>query len=989
MKAEKQLLQSYLNRDSKNRDIYHDLMSFKVREILLVSNLYDAFFIDQEGRFSEIMLYDYGNFNLTSIPRITGVTSQKEALEQLESKSFDLVIVMVGFNRATPAKISQAIKKQCPDIPIFVLLNNNVHVKYFRHRKRKNFYDKIFVWNADSRVFFAMIKYLEDKKNALSDAAIASVRIILLVEDSPVYYSAFLTHLYKIIFHQTNEIINEVSTDSLYKVLKLRARPKVLLASNYEEALELFDRYKEYIFCLITDVQYEKNGKMRKNAGFELVKEINTIKRDLPVIVLSEDREVVEKGKKTDITFIDKNSQNLYKKLKYEVSQKVGFGPFVFRNKNGEIIGSAMTMKDFEKEIKTLDDESIIYHSEKDQFSHWLMARTEIQLAKILFSKKASEFKNADEVRTYLMEAIRQYRDEKPTGKIVPFSEAACDNADNIITLRGGAFGGKGRGLAFVNSLKYSSRWEKNIAGLTIKTPKTAIIGANEFEEFMENNNFVQFRENPPAYQTIKRLFLKASLSEKLIRHLDVFLEKNKKPLAVRSSGLFEDSISQPFAGIFETYITPNNHPDRAVRLRQVMDAIKLVFASVFSEIAINYKHSLDQKIGDESMAIVLQELVGHEHEGCYYPHISGVAQSYNYYPFADMRPQDGFAVAAFGLGSYVVEGEVAYRFSPKYPDIQFLSTEDQVKFTQTYFYALDMTRKDIDFLEGSMAGIQKVMIYEARAHNTLKHCVSEYDPNNDAIYAGLTGRGPIIVNFSPILKHHYIPLAKAIKKILDSLKHAFDTPVEIEFAVDLNKDGKGNASFYILQVKPLLMPVEDYNFNIEELPKEDIILYSDKGMGNGIIDYLKDVIYVKNEKFETVKTEEMAKEIDKLNHLMKKKKQKYILIGPGRWGTRDRFIGIPVNWTQISHAKVIVETSLDNHSFDASYGSHFFHNLTTMDIAYLSVFEDQGDSFINYEILQSAKLIEETEFFRHVRFSKPVEVKIDGRKRVAAIIRK
>jgi len=985
-KRNKQLLQNYLNRDSRMRDIYHDMNKFKVKEILLVSNLYDAFSINKEGRFSEIMLYDYGKLNLTSLPRITGVYSTEETLEQLKIKDIDMVVITIGFNKQRPLKIIKKIKERYPDLPIFILLNNTHHIKFLEDQKEEVGYDKIFVWDGESRIFFTMIKYLEDKKNAENDSKLASVRMILVVEDNPIYYSNYLNKLYRIIFRQTNKIIDEVKMDKLYKVLKLRARPKILLATNYEEAMELFHRFKDNIFVMITDVQFPKNGKIEPDTGFQLIDEIRKEKKNLPIIVLSSDKKQKTVADNKCLTFIDKNDEDLYQKLIHQVTQKIGFGDFIFRNAKGEEIDRAKSLKEFEKIIKRVPTESIGYHAKRDEFSLWLMARSEIQLAKILEAKKAHHFKQVEDIRQYILKMLKAYRDEKPQGKVVPWEDADCSNEKNILLLSEGAYGGKGRGLAFINSLLYKTELAAHLKGLKIKMPRTAIIGADEFDRFIEDNNLQFIKEQNLSDEEINKRFLKARLSNELVKKLDEFLDCFKKPLAVRSSGLFEDSLTQPFAGIFETYIIPNNHYDKNMRLQQLIDAIKLVYASAFSNVAVNYARALDHKLGDEKMSIVLQELVGREHNGLYYPDISGVAQSYNYYPFASMKPRDGFAVMAIGLGSYVVEGERAFRFSPKYPKIQVLSMQDQIKQSQSYFYAVDMKNPDIDLLNGPFSAIKKVDIYDAIPHGTLTHLVSNYDYNNDMMYPGVDENAVLVVNFASILQNDYIPLPEMIQTVLDSLKQAFDTPVEIEFAVDLAPDEDGDATFYILQVKPLLVPTEDFTFKPEELDKEKLILYAEKSMGNGVINTISDIIFVKNEVFDKTETLAIADEITELNSKFKNKN--YILIGPGRWGTRDRFIGVPVNWAQISNAKVIVETSLEGFPLDASSGSHFFHNLTTMNIAYFSVFLDRNPDAINYDLLNSAELIQETKYFKHVRFNQPVKVIIDGKKRRGAILK-
>jgi DNA-binding NarL/FixJ family response regulator len=983
----RQTLHNYLHRDSRMRDVYHDLSPFKVKEILLVSSLYDAYTIEKEGRFSEIMLYDYGNLNLTSVPRITGVSTKKETLQQLEEKNIDMVVVMVGFNIHRSIRIIKAIKEKYPDKPVFILMNNHAQIKYFQQNREKIGFDRMFVWDADPRIFFAMIKYLEDSINVENDVRRANVRIILIVEDSPQYYSAYLTNLYKVIFEQTNKIIEEVQTDKLYKVLKLRARPKILLATTYEEAKEIFEKFKDNIYMVISDVQFPKAGQIRDNIGFEMIEEFRKEKKDLPVIMLSSDPKKNTLAQAKHITFLNKNDSDLYKKLQRQVIYKLGFGDFIFRDAGGNEIGRATNLSEFEELIKTVPDESIMYHASRHHFSKWLMSRSEIQLASLLKEKQATDFSDPNEIRRFVLHMLKIYRDEKPAGKVIPIDEKHCNNETNILLLAPGAFGGKGRGLAFINSLLHKTDLSSAIEGLRIKIPRTAIIGTREFEEFIQNNNLSDIKEQNLSDEEIKKRFLEGKLSHDVKEKLWLLLDCFKRPLAIRSSGLFEDSLEQPFAGIFDTYLIPNNSPDRKIRFKQLTDAIKLVYASVFFQRSLNFSRALNKKVGEEKMAIVIEELVGHEYNGLYYPHISGVAQSYNFYPFSDMRPDDGFAVIAVGLGSYVVEGEVAYRFSPKHPKIQMLSSKDQIKYSQTYFYALDMTHPEPDLCQGPMAPIKKVDIYDALPHGTLMHLVSTYDYNNDILYPGAYENGTLVVNFADILQNEYIPLAKTIQLVLKSLRDSFDTPVEIEFAVDLTPGDGGEPVFYILQVKPLIVPLENFSASIDEADPEKTIIYAEKSMGNGLINDIQDVILVKNDAFDTTKTLEIAEEIGRMNEKMIKENRKYLLIGPGRWGSRDRFIGIPVKWTQISNAKVIVETDLKNFPLDASYGSHFFHNITTLNIAYFSVMPEAGKGFIKYDKLEKSDLIEETRYLKHLRFDKPLQIIIDGAKRKAVVM--
>lgn len=985
--ASKKLLQKFLNKNNFDRDIYHDLMPFKVKDILLIANLYDAYSIEREGRFSEYVLGEYSQMNLTSVPRITGVSSAEEALEELKLKHFDLVIMMVGADKKSPILLSSQIKSNYPYIPIFLLLNNNKDVSFFSEDlKRMRHIDKLFVWNGESKVFFAMIKNVEDKINVANDARIGLVRVILLVEDSPIYYSRYLPMLYNIVMEQTKRIIDDVSSDELYKVLRLRARPKILHVQTYEEAMEVAIRYQDNLLCLITDVKFFRNGELDSNAGVDLVKEIKKKAPYLPTVMQSSNPDNAQKAYSLKASFINKNSDSLIQDFKSFITHYLGFGNFIYRNKEGVQIAQARSLKEFENQLRTIPDESLIYHGKKDHFSLWLMARGEIQAAKVLNPHKVSDFDNPKQMREYLLDVITKFRNEQNRGKIIAFEESAILDESNIVSLSSGSLGGKGRGVAFINSLINNYDFGQHIPNINIRAPKTSVIGTDEFEYFMERNKLYDEVFHEMEYEEVRKLFIQGQLTDGLVKKLKVVLRKITRPIAIRSSGLFEDSLMQPFAGIFETYLLPNSHPDLNVRLQQTTDAIKLVYASVFSKQARGYIEAVNYKIEEEKMAVVIQEVVGSQYGDYFYPHISGVAQSFNYYPFAHMKPDEGFAVAALGLGTYVVEGEKAYRFSPKYPNLDINSPKDQYKNSQVEFFAVDLAKTDLNLLEGEDAGLARLDLDDAEMHTSLKHLASVYDIVDHRIIPGLNHPGPRIVNFANILKYNYIPLAKTIQVVLDVVHEAMGAPVEIEFAVDLNRDGNMKASFYLLQIKPLLGAAQDYNVNMDEIEKDRIVLYSEKAMGNGLIDGIEDVIFVRQEDFDKSKTIEMAQEIDMLNTRMGKLDRKFLLIGPGRWGTRDPWIGIPVNWPQISNAKAIVETSLKDFPLDASSGSHFFHNVVSMNVGYFSVQPEISKSHVDYDLLMGQELIEETQYFRHVRFSHPLQIRMDGKKRIAVV---
>jgi hypothetical protein len=985
--SSRQLLQKYLSKQNYDRDIFHDLMPFKVREILMIANLYDAYNIEKEGHFAELILGEYHQLNLTSMPRVTGVSSEEEAFTQLNTKHFDLIIFMMGVDKNTPAALSTKIKAEFPYIPVFLLLNNNSDIETFEKNTEKySAIDKLFVWNGDTKVFFAMVKYLEDKVNLENDTRIGLVRVILLVEDSSRYYSRYLPLLYSNVLEQTQRIIEDVGADELLKVLRLRARPKILMVSNYEEAKEIIDQYRDNLLCLISDVRFFKEGKLNDDAGVELVGYARNQIRELPIILQSSEPENAAKAYELKCTYIDKNSSSLLQDIQSFITHYLGFGNFIYKNADGAQIGVARSLKEFEVSLKTIPDESLLYHAKRDHFSLWLMARGEVQIAKFINPYKVSDFKAVAELREFMLSAIRKHRIAQNKGKVISYDETEIMEESNVMSLSAGSLGGKGRGLAFINTLIYNFDFHQIIPNINIKAPKTLIIGTDEFVYFMDRNNLRILVEETEDHEEVRRAFVEGKLSEGLVKKLKRILKQMEKPLAVRSSGLFEDSLMQPFAGIFETYLLPNSHPDIDQRLKQLCDAIKLVYASVYSKIARGYVEAINYKIEDEKMAIVLQEVVGNRFEDFHYPHISGVAQSYNYYPFSHMKPEEGFAVAALGLGCYVVEGEKAYRFSPSYPTTDINSPKDQYKNSQLYFYAIDLSKHELNLLDGEFAGLAKLEIDIAEAQGALKHIASVYDFDSERVVPGLNTPGPRIINFADILKYNYIPFAETIQVVLDIVKEAMGSPVEIEFAVDLNKDDRNRASFYILQIKPLIGSAQDFVLNLDEINKESIILYTEKGMGNGKIDNIEDVIYIKTEVFDKAQTEKMVKEIESLNAMIGAENRKYVLIGPGRWGTRDRWIGVPVNWPQISNAKIIVETSLEDFPLDASSGSHFFHNVTSMNVGYFTVQPELLTSYIKFEILEKQEIIRETKFFKHVRFNKPLTIRMDGKKRISVI---
>ena len=984
-----QLLQRFLSNQNTTITTLHDLMPFKVTEILMVATLYDTFSIESEGRFIEHIMGEHYQNNIISMPRITGVTSIAEALTRLKTMRFHLVIIMGGTNRDMPFAVSKAIRNENPELPIFLLSNHSGDLAYYReHICLQPTIDRIFIWSGDATVFYAMVKYLEDRMNVANDTQVGLIKVILLVEDSEIYYSKYLPLLYNCVHEQTRKVIEEVDADKIIKTLRARLRPKVLLVSTYEEAMEIVRLYGNNLMCMITDVEFPKGDAIVFDAGFALIEEARKIIPDLPIVLQSAELDMAHRAFEIKATFIGKNSETLLTEIRSFINHQMGFGSLIYRDGTSKKMVSIRSMQDFERQLDLMPDESLIYHATHHHFSLWLMARGEIKIAKLIYLIRVSDFETLNDYRKYMKTALNRYRNEANAGQVIEFDEEALRGEQSIVSLGSGNLGGKGRGLLFANTLIYNLHFADIITDhrLRITTPRTAVIGADEFDVFVERNNLIETVETETDYQKVKEAFLQGELSYSLARRLKTYLKYIETPIAVRSSSLCEDSSLLPFSGVFDTYLLPNNSPDPNVRLQQLCEAVRLVYASLYSPEAREYFRAIHYDIRKEKMAIVLQEVAGRRHGQYFYPDISGTAQSNNYYPVAYMQPEDGFAACAVGLGKYVVEGGKSFRFSPKYPALETLSPQDQYKNSQTKFIALDLNNDHPNLLQnGEMAAMAELDISVAEAHGTLRHCASVYTAD-DRIEPGLGTPGPRVINFANILRYEYVPLAKMIGSTLDLVKEAMGMPVEIEFAVDLSHEPDKPSSFYLLQVKPIVEMKTDFELAPDSIDPEQTILYSSKTMGNGQIDHITDVIYVDVNSFDKTDTIAIAAEIDQLNKLMIAENREYILIGPGRWGSRDRFIGIPVTWTQISSAKVIVEVGLPDLPLDPSLGSHFFHNVISMHVGYFSIPCDFSTDFVRWEILEKQKMIHQTKYARHVRFEQPLCVQMDGKNRRAAI---
>ncbi|MCK3685608.1 PEP/pyruvate-binding domain-containing protein [Maribellus sp. YY47] len=972
-----------------DRDIFQELMPTKVKEVLLVATLYDSYSIVREGQFSDKIFGEYLQLNLYAAPRFTSVHTMDDALLTLEHLDFDLIIVMAGVDKDSPVATARAIRNIRPLVPLLLLVNNNADLRYFqKERRRIDFVDRIFVWNGNSNVFMAMIKYIEDIKNVARDTQNGNVRVILLVEDSIQYYSRYLPMLYATVMTQTQALMKDDAKDELHKILRMRARPKVILVDNYEEAVKFINSYRRYILCVISDVKFEKDGVENEDAGIELLKYANnTFRYPMPLLLQSHDISNAQRAREVGADFINKNSESLSMDILNFLYRRLGFGDFVFKDLNGLPITEARNLTEFQERLRDVPAGALQYHGSRNSFSTWLMARGEINMAEQLRPVQMTDFPTPEELRQFCLDVFKMVRFERLRGTIVNFDPEFVNSSHFIVRMAKGSLGGKGRGIAFICNFIENIDFQKLIPGLNIRIPSTAVIGALQFDKFVEMNNLYDDIYSLNDYEAIRQHFIDSEFDERIRNRLMDYLKEVKRPLAVRSSGLFEDSLLQPFSGVYATYLIPNNHEDLNVRYQQLETAIKLVYSSIFTDSAQAYFDAVSYKIEEEKMAVVIQEVVGHEYNGKFYPTLSGVAQSYNYYPISYMEPDDGFSVAAVGLGMYVVGGENSFRFCPKYPQLNASALKDQLRDTQKEFYAIDLTQQQINMIaDGEGAAIKKYRIKEAEQDGTLEHSASTYLIENDDLIPGVQGPGPKVIDFANILKYNHLPLADALQLLLKLFKEAMGSPVEIEYAIDIEPAENGLPTLYLLQIKPLIRIEEQVEVDIRAVDEDKVFMYTERGMGNGIIEDIRDVVYVDPDKFDRLRTKQMAQEISRLNAYFEEQKREYILIGPGRWGSRDPFTGIPVLWANISKARIIVEIGLPDFPLDASLGSHFFHNVTSMNVGYFSVPHNSRTSKLKMEALQQQEVMHQSEFIKHVHFDKPLTILMNGRERKALI---
>ncbi len=959
----------------------HRLMAKRIREVLLVSSPYDLYIMEEEGILADRVSDEYTMLHLTSAPAITRVSTADEALAAVKNKNFDLVVtgLRVG-KKQSSVEMARAIKQLKPALPVVLLTPETGRAAGLLKRKESSPFDKTFYWRGDTRLFLAIIKSLEDQLNAPHDCLIEQVRAIILVEDSPHFYSALLPMLYTELMVQTRELIAEGATAE-EKLLRMMSRPKILLASSYEEAAELYGRYRDNVIGVISDVRFPKGGGLDPDAGYKFTQLVKSDNPDIPVLLQSQDVSNAARAESLGASYADKNSVHLLSELRAFIKAYFGFGDFVFRMPDGSEVGRAPTLLVMENILPSIPPDSIAYHNMRNHFSSWFYARGEMELAAKLKPLKICESFTIEDLRRTLIEYLKAARIIRQRMTIARFSEQNLDLSMPFMRIGGGSIGGKGRGIGFMTKLLSDPEVAKRFEGRRVMVPQTAVIGTDVFDNFLDRNMLRDMAVEETDDAKIAAAFLAGELDHRILADLASFLKRTGRPLAVRSSSLSEDSLSQPFAGIYTTYFIPNNHPELETRLQQFVSAIKLVYASTFFSNPKSYMEANGVSIETEKMAVAVQQIVGEEHGGYYYPDVAGVAQSYNFFPVGYLKPEDGIAELVMGLGTMAVRGGRALRFCPRYPAIlpQFGHARDIAARSQRNFHALKLSESAPSLFTDETVTLATLDLTAAENHGVLSQLGGTYSPEDDIIYDGLAREGPRIVTFSRLLSGSLFPLPSAISEMLEVGAESMGCPVEIEFAAQLPRAG-APPCLYLLQIRPLVSGEEAEEVAVEGVDSADCIVSTGRAMGNGVFGGIHNLVYVKPAAFEPERTAEIAHEVGRINSEMVARGETYVLLGFGRWGTVNPMLGVPVAYSQISHAKVIGEIATAELDVEPSQGTHFFHNIASCRIGYLSIDAAKGDDFVDFGWLESLPAESESELVKHVRFADPVVTRIDGR---------
>ena len=967
---------------------FENLMPFKVHNILLVSSLYDSFILREDGRLNELLIDESLELNLRRVPGITQVSSCAEAVDLARSQQYNLIVTNLTVGDMNAAQLASEVKRAGLDVPVVVLGYDYREIKNFVARNPVTEIERVFLWQGNSRILITIVKYIEDKRNVLHDTRAIGVPVLLVVEDNIRYYSAFLPVIYTELIKQSRRVIQE-GINVAHKLVRMQARPKILLSSNFEDAARLVQEYRNYLFGLVSDVEFPWEGKLSPEAGFELAHMVKSLVPDVPVVLQTGRTEFRPRAHAAGYSFLRKRSPTLLKDLRRILTEQFGFGDFVFRLPDLSEVGRAKDMNELEEQLQTVPAESIVFHSQSNHFSHWLMARTEFALAAKLRPRKVSDFASPEHLRRDLIESINDYRREQSEVLIGDFrADTFKPSESSFLRIGSGSLGGKARGLAFVRHLLRKSRMTRRFPGVRISVPPAVVLATDVFDQFVAENNLLDFALRCEDDSEIERKFLAASLSTSLNEDLKSFLAEVSHPLAVRSSSLLEDSQYQPFTGVYETFMLGNQQANAEDRLAALSEAIRRVYASMFSRHAKAYVRATPYRLEEEKMAVILQQVVGTRFGERFYPDFSGVVRSRNFYPVPPMTFEDGIAAVALGLGRAVVDGGKCLTFCPRYPRnlVQFSSVEDILANSQSEFWGLE--------LNGSAEGRpghwheRRFGLDAAESDGTLRAVASTYSKDNHAVYDGVSRPGSRIVTFAPMLKQGTFPLAEILDDLVRAGEDALGNAVEIEFAVRLPQEAgsmEGQATgqpaeFGFLQIRPLTLSRDTEDLALDDVRPEQLICQSSKVLGNGRIDNLRDIVVVDSQRFERSRSQEVGTAVARFNRLLNEQNRPYLLIGVGRWGSTEPWLGIPVEWDEISGARVIVEAGFRDFRVTPSQGSHFFQNLTAFQIGYFTVNPDAGEGSVDWQWLTEQPAVEEEGCVRHLRFAEPIRVLMNSR---------
>ena len=964
-----------------------NLMMRRIYNVLIVANPYDAFMLEDDGRVEEKIYNEYVELGLRYPPTFTQVSTTEEAREVLRTMHIDLVICMPGNADNDAFSVARDIKAEFPHMHCIVLTPFSHGITKRMENEDLSIFDYVFCWLGNTNLILSIIKLIEDKMNLEHDINEGGVQMILLVEDSIRFYSSILPNLYNYILAQSKRFATE-ALNRHSATLRMRGRPKVVLARNYEEAMALYERYSDNMLGVISDVRFPIHGEKDSEAGLKLMREIRQNDPYLPLILESSESENRAKAEAEGFRFVDKNSKKMSLDLRKILEEHFGFGDFIFRDpKTKAEIMRIHSLKELQDNIFKIPDDSMLYHISRNHMSRWLSARAIFPVSMFLKTVTWERLKDITAHREIIFDAIVQYRHMKNIGVVAVFDRMKFDAYSHFARIGDGSLGGKGRGLAFLDNIIKTHPEFNSLEGATVQIPRTVVLCTDVFDQFMEQNNLYQIALSDASDDDILRHFLRAQLPDSLIADFFTFFEAVKSPIAIRSSSLLEDAHYQPFAGIYSTYMIPYLD-DKYAMLEMLACAIKGVYASVYYRDSKAYMTATSNVIDQEKMAVILQEVVGKQYDGRYYPNISGVLRSLNYYPIGDERAEDGIASLALGLGKYIVDGGQTLRVSPYHPHqvLQTSELETALRETQTRFYALDTRHVGNDFKVDDGFNILNLKVKEAERDNSLNFIASTYDPYDQVIRDGLYEGGRKVISFAGVLQQNVFPLPELLQMSMRYGAEAMRRPVEIEFACNLNADRTG--SLYLLQIRPIVDQKQMLDEDLAAIPDADCLLRSHNSLGHGVTEDVTDVVYVKtDDRFSAADNPTIAREIEKLNKKYLDRGTNYVLVGPGRWGSSDSWLGIPVKWPHISAARVIVEVALKNYRVDPSQGTHFFQNLTSFGVGYFTIDENRNDGCFHKATLDAMPAVEETEHVRVVRFEKGLRIMMDGKKGEGVVV--